>query len=199
MEESTFDSPLLGTQAQPPRQPMGRLPPCWRVGISPSFIDTTSFFRLYHSLVHPLLPSSFARPRNSHIGQRLILQDTPLGECYRRLRRRSIGAVRDIARATISPAAKMMFSSLAVLTATSSLASAFLVPPSIEANIKGLDQLSAVDSPGLGSRMIKVECKGCPFAKPDPEAEDGIRWVDDVPNSLVRSMTEAPSTRNARG
>lgn len=78
----------------------------------------------------------------------------------------------------------MMLHSLTLLAASSSLASAFLVLPSAESTTEGLTQLTG-DALLVSARerLVKLECKGCPFAKPDSGA--GVQWVDDVENSLV--------------
>lgn len=79
----------------------------------------------------------------------------------------------------------MMLRSLTLLTASSSLAAALTILPSVDA-VAGLDQLSAAGGVvDTRNQLVKLECKGCPFAKEDGESEGGIRWVDDVPNSLV--------------
>lgn len=82
----------------------------------------------------------------------------------------------------------MKLHSVTLLAASSSLASAFLVLPSAESGAEGSNQLHG-DGLLVNSkeRLVKLECKGCPFAKPESEA--GIQWVDDVENSLVSRPT----------
>lgn len=82
----------------------------------------------------------------------------------------------------------MLFRSVAVASSLALTARGFLVPPSIESATVGesLNALSLGVDPS--NNLVKLECKGCPFAKSSPEGK--TEWVDDVQNSLVRSLSD---------
>ncbi len=76
----------------------------------------------------------------------------------------------------------MMFASLAVAASSLALsANALLVAPSLEA-IDG--PITAAGAMGVDplNQVVKLECKGCPFAK---EVDGKKTWVEGVDNSLV--------------
>ncbi|KAI9882972.1 MAG: hypothetical protein M1823_005276 [Watsoniomyces obsoletus] len=77
----------------------------------------------------------------------------------------------------------MMFASLAVAAASSLAlsANALLVTPSIEAIHGPITAAGAIGVDPL-NQVVKLECKGCPFAK---EVDGKKTWVQDVDNSLM--------------
>ncbi|KAI9812784.1 MAG: hypothetical protein M1827_004541 [Pycnora praestabilis] len=81
----------------------------------------------------------------------------------------------------------MLSKTLALSSTFAVAASAFLLPPSVSNEVEDPSKNFHVTIADPYSQVLKLDCPGCLFAKPNEGI--GYTWVADVPNSLVLNFT----------